>query len=1275
MLLAITMVVSMLVFNVGISDDSMVASAITLPPGITAVPRGKISDLDTSNFTFSNTPSVTSGPALNPIANIFLNTPANDGRVWTDKSVNAVQAFIYDNAGGVVDTIQAPPNEFLVTLSALSQSINIENIIVEPSDTVFIIDVSGSMVSNTVPGTNPVQTRIQVVISALNDAINMLMAADPNNRVSVAIYGGQSVSSQNQARVFPILPLGRYEITPPIFSVSGSTVTVNAAISNPLQRTFTVEGGTPTQLGIRRGGQILLDVNNTPQTAGGTQIDLGTPGNPQWVTRKPNIILMTDGEPTYAWLDYKMDSFANFQGTTTTANWYDVGNGSAGDMGLTTLTVMTAAYVKKLVRDHYYPTEPTRAVGFYTLGLGVNSAIANGMLSPYGTSSSGVPNAQLVTQALGTTTYNMLTTLNSFAPGTTSGPFPYLTRGSSTARQLVTVANDTGILTNNYDTMSFTAMDKAGLDEAFNTITQQIVTQGNYSTNSGGDPQYDGYLAFSDVIGEYMEFGDFLGLWYDNVKNDGTTFKNAMTAATPPAAIYNFYRDSLTRFITKPGVAPANVFLPADADALISSSRAAGAGVAGTSNRGGLSTAQNGNKVVYYADQNRNWVSNYYDAGGAPIGDAAAISTYGAYAKVELYTVQGSAVDALDGTTATDQMLIVFQVITAIQNGRFVNYNSDGTHLVSPLLTGDQIVRWYIPASLIPLRGVKPVTNTDGTIQKDDFGFDMVQVSEAVPLRVIYSIVPNVTKIRNNMTAEYMNTNKSPSPNGFYFYANRWRGMDGRVSSTSPRNDLANMTQSFFEPYSSNEFYKQVLTDSTIIKAPNVTGPTGTSPWQWRNSSFTSNPTIRVQQLGNNGRIELQTQARITLEKSFSFSYLPTPPSPLPPDPVPDPNGISFMIYGQGSDGVEIFRATILYSDFVNGRYTLNIPPGDYSIIERGGQIANYTLAQAMPTLLHIPAGFDGTLTPFPIDNAYTYHPDPDVRIQKVFHGLQDSEIALLTNFRLEITDPNGIVHTITQVDSPSFSTSIGVPIEGRYWVREFNCDLPGYILQTRPQVLPFYFDVSAEAVENSINNGLGILIVLNNFYRRPVYNLDLEKIVRPTPLVVDVIDDFGNTNSVVQEPLDLSFKIERVRDAAGNPDSGGGYLYTVRWADLINNKYSISNIPAGTYTITELGGAVDGYTGPSVSTSSNTSLVPNPAVPTVPNSYIFTLTADSDINISFTYTNVYTRLPPNPPIPPPPPAPQTGVDRNIFIPIAMLSFGFLWIAGAEIYRRKGKKQ
>jgi len=1297
------MILSLFLFSLSASDSSLIASAATPLPGITVDLRGMVSDIDTSNFSFSNTPNVNSGPALNNIANIFLNTPRNDGRVWTDKSVNVGQAFIYDAAGSVVDTVRAPEYEFLVTLSALSQSIESESIIVEPSDTVFVIDASGSMATNTVPGSGigggPNRSRIAVVIDALNDAIGMLMKANSDNRVSVVIYGGQSVSGQNQAKVYPILSLGRYPTTQPIFSVSGTSVSVNTTIPAPLQRSFVVEGGTPTQLGMRSGADVLLGVPQgldgwSPATPGGngTWFNVEDPAVPgtviTTVTRKPNIILMTDGEPTYAWHDYTMSAFSGAPwqtsgGVTTTANWYDVGNGSAGDMGLTTLTVMTAAYVKQQVNDWYYPTNPVnpgyrpenagKSVGFYTLGLGVNSAISNAMLSPYGTSVSGSQNANLVTQVYSGNTYNMLTELNNFAPGSTPRTFPGLDRGSGTARHPVTVTNTGGFIpTCNYDTMSFTAMDKAGLEDAFNTITQQIVTQGNYSTATSDNEQYDGYLVFSDVIGEYMEFGDFIGLWYDNVQNTGATFRSTVAAdGANTNPMTTAYITNLTNFITKPNPTPGSppIALTApEATALISSSRTAS----------GLFNGQNGNKVVYYADRERNWVSNYF-SGGVQITEPA-----DAYAKVELYTVDGPAVNALDGTTPANLQLIVFQVITILKDGDFVNYFSDATHLISQLKTGDQIVRWYIPAALIPLRSVSPVLDS-GIPVKDDFGFDVIEVKEAAPLRVMYSVAPNFTKIAGGLTALYSDKNKSPSPNGYYFYSNRWRGMDGTVVRLpGPRDDLANMSQAFFVASDSNDFYNdQVLLDSTTLKLPNVTGPTGTSPWQWINTQFTHAPpttpdtVVHIQRLGNNGRMEIQSQAELQIRKYFNFD------SAAPWLAVENLSPISFLVVGYDNDippRSEIYRQIVMFNPGTwtettpprNSVYlspVLNVPPGWYDIIEIGGQALNHIRpADTLHPPIHLPG-----LIPPPLVveryNAYTHDYTADgLQIFKIFHGVFPDEIP--PGFTMRITGPGGFDETYTLADLINLTTGDSIRIDispalpGTYTVTETNYNIPGYDMTVdidgNPRPVPiFTFVVGPEVMTEPI------MIVIDDTYRKYLHELDLTKTVSG----LSGLDVAGNP--VV--PIDLIFKIERTDPT--------GFLHTVRYEDMASGTYTLTDLLAGQYTITEIGGSVGEFEGPRVSYSITVNGAPASPNPngTVANSYIFNISSTGDTLIEITFNNAYGPIPPPPtpppetwePPPPPGPSPQTGVEtQSYYLPLMAITLGVLLIGGAEFYRR-----
>jgi len=1281
MLLALTMICSLFIFDFGRSEDAVIAEALSLPDDI----ESKISDLDTSNFAFSNAVI----PGSTDIT--FINTPDNNGRIWTDKSVNWDQAFIYDVNGGVVNTVQAPDDGFLVTLSALSQGIAVEDIIVEPSDTVFVIDVSGSMVTNNVPGTSPAQTRIQVVIAALNDAIKRLMEVDVNNRISVVIYGGQAINSQNHARAYRILELGRYDARTPIFTVSGSNVTVRSNANDstygtppPLRTSFTVEGGTPTQLGIRIGAQVLRDVP-VGLVPGGTMINITTPGGVTVpVTRKPNIILMTDGEPTLGWYNYRLDTaeyegFGSTSGATGTTYTYEAGNGSAGDMGLTALTVMTAAYEKQRVRDRYYGTNAaysSRSVGFYTLGLGVNSLISNAMLDPYGKSGGGRPNAQLVVQD----NRVMLDVLNEFAPGSVSVTFPVIRKGQ-TMRDPQTVTNTlTGgispgfVLTCNYDTLSFTAMDKDGLDEAFNQITQQIVTQGNYSTSTGDNPKYDGYLVFSDVIGEYMQFGSFNGIWYKNRNYNAGTFDSVTTA--PGSANWNLFIENIEKHLDfTPGTT---------AEDLVNANITAGNLNAGVNS-----------KTVYYANFDRTYF-NSLDSFGALIDDATAIGL-GAAAKVELYTVQALADNALTGDPS-NLMYIVFQVVTALRAGDFENYFSSERYLVSVLQQWDQIIRWYIPADLIPLRSVKVVEG-------------MLQVTEAVPIRAIYTVTPNVTKISAGLTAAYSNANKAPGDNlNYYFYTNRWRGTDGRVVTAAPRNDPANMTQAFFVPSEQNTFYKGDLSRATVLKEPNVKGPTGTSPWCWEYRHFTGEDnatgevnTVVVQGLGNNGRIELPVETLVEIRKTFNFDDA----TGLDYENLGPPNkkiaSISFTIVGMEDTTArtEIFRKTVFLDDFVDEVdtlgyyvYKLSIPPGLYSVIESGGTATGYTHIRPALVTGRYPNPIDPILFNYILlENTYDDSPvDPGLYLYKEFHGLRPGELPANFSITIREINTNLTYGPYTQQHFLDASPPGRIYIEdfpaGEYRIEETVDSVPGFVLTVTPET----FTVT-EDQENEV-----IMIVVDNVYNPPDLSLILDKTVVPDPIIDSGVDDLGNPVDVIREPVDLVFKIEGISPRPDPPPSPPspyppdypgnlGYIRTIHWGDLdaVNHSITIYDIPPGKYTITELGGDLPGYNGPSISLTMNDGA----NVVNLQNGGEFELLPDADHTLRFSFVNTYSLPPPprpprprpptsTPPEETPPPgqtppiqSPQTGDGRSVIVPIIALSFGVLCITGAEFYRRR----
>ena len=124
-----------------------------------------------------------------------LNT-ANAGGVWIDKSV-------FTDASEFPSSIALKDDKnFLVSLSAIAANKTIVGYSNIPTDTMLVLDLSGSMANS---------GSVDDMVSAANSAIKELYKVNNHNRVGVVLYSGNSdfgVSRTNTANV--ILPLDRY---------------------------------------------------------------------------------------------------------------------------------------------------------------------------------------------------------------------------------------------------------------------------------------------------------------------------------------------------------------------------------------------------------------------------------------------------------------------------------------------------------------------------------------------------------------------------------------------------------------------------------------------------------------------------------------------------------------------------------------------------------------------------------------------------------------------------------------------------------------------------------------------------------------------------------------------------------------------------------------------------------------------------------------------------------------------------------------------------------
>jgi len=805
----------------------------------------------------------------------FLDIPrVHDGRIWTDKSVNP----------------GASDDDFEVTLSALSQSFPITEGYSIPADTVFVIDVSGSMTAVDAGATD---TRIEFLVEALNEAIAILHAANSENRVAVVAYGGRP---SGYGRVENVLMLGRYTAeNDQFFSVAvdaarNTNVIVNAEVADEsggqrVTDSLRVAGSTPTQWGIYWGSQILENADplvTVPMTdSSGVTEDIV-------VTRRPNMILMTDGEPTMGWTNYTFDEAVYnpikpgpdgaLLGSPAGSPQLFLGDGSYGELGIGLLTVLTAAHRKQLINEHYFPGgspagfagQPDSRVGFYTIGLGVQPSqgatdLIRAVMNPFDVDPALTNNnADVVTSNIRermnlTSGFDQNKYQNAADP--TMGALLRNFTASSGAdisfsaqrrqgwgdyhwEQSVSVANTVGLGIQDiaYTDGFYEAADIDELRDAFTKITTSIQAQSIEMVTNVHDtnPDFDGWLVFSDVLGDYMEFRGGIQLYYggDLIPRGSFNLENSSIRAD--------YEKILLEQLNYGTPEESPLFMqPGDVSELIAQNIAAG----------------NTNSITYYVDTDRNYV------GFENPGDAAA--------HVEVFPMIGGVTRDLN--RQANLMYVTFHVVTALRDDAFNEVftppaQGGGTQVptVRNLREGDQIVRWYIPASIIPMRSVDV---TDGTVGGD-----------TEPIRVQFIVGLNHDQIANGIHKEYIDENAA-ADGELYFYSNDWHNNQ-------------NVTLAFDQPHEKNPYYQPGgvgydIGRSTVIKAENSTETHGHVSLV-RSTAYDDNR-ITLQWLGNNGRLTLDglipENPPPPVDPPPEDSPPPVDPPPVDPPPPADPPG------------------------------------------------------------------------------------------------------------------------------------------------------------------------------------------------------------------------------------------------------------------------------------------------------------------------------------------------------------------------------------------------
>ncbi len=703
------------------------------------------------------------------------------GAVWTDKSV-------FTGATNKLPGVSlVDQNNFLVALSSIASNTAITGHTSSPTDTMLVLDLSGSMVDGTYEvgyirsGNNSYNqaygidmSLVEAMVKATNDTIDTLMTQNSNNRVGVVLYSGNT-STGNDATsgsATVVLPLGRYAgvagkylsldanyITNTLYTYNRNTrrwtaagqsepyvasnSTVAVSVENGLKTesgaavtdaSKTVVGGTYIQNGLYKAMNQFLSVTDTTVPEG--KIQAG-------VERLPVVVLMTDGAPTIATTSY------------TSVGTSNTGNGGSTSDRITFLTQLTAAYVRGKVAAHYQESATDgKDILFMTLGLGTeNSSAATNTLYPAGSNDNLEGYWETYLAANAGTNVRVISGTNG-----------------------LTVTRDSAVTAMNYVDKYFQASNAAGLIESFEQILGEIQLKAEtYATLVEGDgANFSGYVTFEDALGEMMHVHDMKGIMMSD-GNGGTVLYTGKGVAK-----------SLNEGVLGTQEAPTE-----RGDELVRTVKERIPGTTTTQAQQLISWAYLDQQLYFENDNNwSNYIGWYADAQGNYVGFWDKDSGYenapanAAYAN-RSYGYLGAQED-------TDMMHVVVMVRTDLR-------------------TQNQTVFFKIPAALLPTVQYKVTLAVDDPTKVEKFereaAFPMQLVFE-VGLRSDINSVNLEQKIAEHIAAGgHVHRNADGTVN---FYTNEWAiGNDTNQNGIPDPDevDTAKVAQSHFHPALDNTRY------------------------------------------------------------------------------------------------------------------------------------------------------------------------------------------------------------------------------------------------------------------------------------------------------------------------------------------------------------------------------------------------------------------------------------------------------------------------------------
>ncbi len=702
-------------------------------------------------------------------------TTENAGAVWTDKSVftpdNLPKEFT-DANGKLVDT----GDNFLVALSAIASNKEIVGYSTIPTDTILVLDVSGSMASG-----NP--TKASQMVTAANNAIRDLLALNYHNRIGVVLYSGSSSAGQSTYAQGTVLcmPLDRYEIRVSgqnpdqgFLYLDNSTVKVrnnvyNSNGSNSFDKTKSVDGGTYIQAGLHMAMTQFKGVDKEDTVIKDGVIQGGS-------KRMPITVLMSDGAPTLATTNY------------TNVGTNNVGNGmekfcATDEVGF--LTQLTAAYVKSEI-EAWYETDSL----FYTLGVGVgNSAVAKAVLDP--------ANANDGSEKYWETYLDLANNgrLNLTVPQAVAGD-----RNGNPGTKSVNITRNAVITRENYiyTDKHFTA-ENNGLAAGFQDIVNEIYIQSRYYPTSleGGNPDFSGYIDFQDIIGEYMDVKDIKGVLLNGSLYTGAILMEKVFANIRngnlnlnDATVNEFVQSVMTRLKLDQTAALK----------LINDALSAGQFAYNSS------TGEFSNYIGWYAYADTTFAGFWDEGNTDPESYGIDTNNDGKADKFPVYAVKsyGMLGEATGSIKDSDMMFMTIRVVKNLE-------------------TGEEILDWKIPAALVPM--VTYHVEVEGNTITDNTTVTNVTISEATPVRLVYEVGLD-PEINEYNVAQIIDEKHIDADGNRVFWTNYF-------DVSAPEHDDHVVTYADFTPNEDNERYYYVDV-APIYNADGADNPITTAPQSGR---------------------------------------------------------------------------------------------------------------------------------------------------------------------------------------------------------------------------------------------------------------------------------------------------------------------------------------------------------------------------------------------------------------------------------------------------------